>query len=90
MLETIDEINILKQSENAFIINYFDCFKENYRACLVTFYCEDGDLNDLIERNKKMNLFIQEECIFEWTCQMLKGLSYLHNKNIIHRDIKPA
>ena len=40
LLNTIDEINLLRDMDNNFIIKYYDCFRHDHRACLVTNYCE--------------------------------------------------
>lgn len=46
-------------------------------------YCDFGDLNDLIKRN----YFSREDrnCMFK---QLVRGVDYLHQRGIAHRDLK--
>ena len=47
---------------------------------------EGGDLEILL---KKKKIFSEEECKF-YAAQIFLALEYLHDSNIIHRDIKPG
>ncbi|UJO17482.1 Serine/threonine-protein kinase HAL4/SAT4 [Fulvia fulva] len=64
---------------------------ETYRLCQskdgqwhhVMQYCELGDLNDLI--NKEFFNQEDKDCMFK---QLVRGVAYLHERGIAHRDLK--
>ncbi|GAB1728996.1 hypothetical protein NU195Hw_g3306t1 [Hortaea werneckii] len=71
-------------SENTNVVNtYRLCFDKSSRWYHVMEYCDQGDLNDVIN----MNFFSREdrECMFK---QLIRGVEYLHNRGIAHRDLK--
>jgi serine/threonine protein kinase len=51
-----------------------------------------GSLENIIAlfRAAKVNPVIDEPILAKITLQMLCGLTYLHSKNQLHRDIKPG
>lgn len=81
------EVNLLKKLKHPNIVLYKDSFidKEN-NLNIVTTFCEGGDMYKKIFREK--NNYFEEDLIKNWLVQLLLGLSYIHDKQIVHRDIK--
>ncbi len=48
-------------------------------------YVEGGNLKDKIEEKK----VIEENKIIDWFIEICEGIKYIHNKKIIHRNLKP-
>lgn len=78
------EIDILNRISHPNIIKLYDNFYNDNKLYLVFDICKhhlEKELNNnyhLIKKNQKI----------EWINQLSLGLIYLHNNNIIHRDIK--
>jgi serine/threonine protein kinase len=90
--ETDNEIKILKGLKNKSpnIIEYFDDFTFVLFRCIITEYCPNGDLDALIKNKKQNREKIQIDLIHLWALNISNGLVFLHNIDIIHRDIKPG
>ena len=73
---TLDHPNIVKM---------YASFKYKGLVVMVVEWCDSGDLLALYYKNKS---HIPEKTAASITRQLLKSLSYLHAKGIVHRDIK--
>ncbi|KNE61297.1 STE/STE20/PAKA protein kinase [Allomyces macrogynus ATCC 38327] len=80
----VNEIIVMKESQHANIVNYLDSFLVRQELWVVMELMEGGALNDIIDSNSHM----AEPQIAAITYEALKGLHHLHQKNIIHRDVK--
>ena len=89
---SLNEIRILASLNHPNIIGYKEAFyDENSRTLnIIMEYADDGDINHKIQENLKCRLQFEESQVWEWIIQLLKGLKYLHDNKIMHRDLKCA
>ena len=73
----------LLSNEN--IVNFLGITNLNNKTFLVYEFCNGGDL----KRYLKFFKGFDEKMVQYIISQVLKGLQFIHNKNIIHHDIKP-
>lgn len=53
---------------------------------MVMTYCDGGDMYTRIKNSKSKNF--TEQQILDWLVQMALALLYLHERKILHRDLK--
>ena len=58
--------------------------------CIVMDYCNGGDLADAIRNQKKKGKFFREMQVLDWFIQATLAVKHLHDRKILHRDIKPS
>ena len=89
---SLNEIRILASLNHPNIIGYKEAFyDENSRTLnIIMEYADDGDINHKIQENLKRRLQFEESQVWKWIIQLLKGLKYLHDNKIMHRDLKCA
>ena len=81
-----NEINILKQIDNKFIMKLYEVIDTSSNLYLVLEYINGINLLEII-KNEKYH-YIKEDRAKKLFIQIVKGISYCHKKNIFHRDIK--
>ncbi|OLY79524.1 putative serine/threonine-protein kinase [Smittium mucronatum] len=82
----IAEIAALKKMNNPNVITLLDDFKDGYHSCLV-FELMDFDLNVYAEQNS--GKVFSDLFIMDISCQVLNGISHIHEQGFFHRDLKP-
>ena len=79
------ELEILKECEHPFIIEYVEEFEYQNRLCIVTKLASGGDFEKYM-RNRQ---FSEDEAM-SYFAMLLLGIDFLHSKKIFHRDLKPG
>ncbi|KAI8577186.1 hypothetical protein K450DRAFT_178141 [Umbelopsis ramanniana AG] len=79
----INEILVMRESAHKNIVNYIDSFLHTGDLWVVMEYMEGGSLTDIVTNN-----MMTEGQIAAVAKETLEGISHLHAKGIIHRDIK--
>ena len=89
---SFNEVRLLASLDHKNIIGYKEAFFDDRSKTLniVMEYADGGDLSTKIKEYKRRNIYFEEEKIWSTLIQILEGLNYLHNSNIIHRDLKSA
>lgn len=77
---------------NPYVVRYISSFTvENPpQFAIITEYCSGGDLRSIIQKYKKQEVLIPEETIIKCISQIAVGMAFLHERKILHRDIKPG
>jgi NIMA (never in mitosis gene a)-related kinase 1/4/5 len=88
----LNEIRILASISHPNIVGYKEVFidEPSSSLCLIMEYASKGDLLQQINSHKKNGTKFSEPEIWKFLVQAVKGLKALHNRNILHRDIKSA
>ena len=88
----LNEIRILYSLNHENVIGYEASFFDEPTQTLniVMELANDGDLESKIKNTAQKKLKFKESTIWSILIQILKGMNYIHNNNIIHRDLKSA
>ncbi|KAM9302026.1 serine/threonine-protein kinase Nek11-like [Gastrophryne carolinensis] len=77
-LPSAAEATLLGNLKHPFIVRFLGSFLETDDFCIVTEYCEGGDLHYHLQQQKDRGLLLSEGQIIEWFIQLLLGVNYLH------------
>ncbi|XP_024424722.2 serine/threonine-protein kinase Nek1 isoform X3 [Desmodus rotundus] len=84
--ESRREVAVLANMKHPNIVQYRESFEENGSLYIVMDYCEGGDLFKRI--NAQKGVLFPEDQILDWFVQICLALKHVHDRKILHRDIK--
>uniref|UniRef100_A0A1I8GHU7 non-specific serine/threonine protein kinase n=1 Tax=Macrostomum lignano TaxID=282301 RepID=A0A1I8GHU7_9PLAT len=85
------ELLSLRQLDHSCLLSLLDYFNDtDDKLCLVTEYCELRDMHTWIQWANNTDIALPFRLVTHWCLQMLLGLSYLHERQIVHGDFKPS
>ncbi|KGN50986.1 mitogen-activated protein kinase kinase kinase 1 [Cucumis sativus] len=79
------EIALLSEFEHENIVQYYGTHSDGSKLYIFLELVSQGSLMSLYQRTSLMDSIVSA-----YTRQILSGLKYLHERNVIHRDIKCA
>lgn len=88
--DCIKEINLLQQLDHPNIVKHLTNFTSNNDLFIVLELAGGGDLSQLIKYFKRANKLIPERTIWKYFSQVAAALDHMHERRVMHRDMKPA
>eukprot|EP00451_Oxyrrhis_marina_P040969 CAMPEP_0204392830 /NCGR_PEP_ID=MMETSP0469-20131031/61978_1 /ASSEMBLY_ACC=CAM_ASM_000384 /TAXON_ID=2969 /ORGANISM="Oxyrrhis marina" /LENGTH=540 /DNA_ID=CAMNT_0051386851 /DNA_START=40 /DNA_END=1662 /DNA_ORIENTATION=+ len=86
--EARNEVTVLSALKHPYIVSFRESFMDRSYLCIVMDFAEHGDLYGRIDSVKKGRKTFTEPQILRWTAQVSLALKYMHDKHILHRDLK--
>jgi serine/threonine-protein kinase len=83
------EAKILHQLQHPQIPKFLACFEGDGRLFLVQEYVDGKTYSRLLGELQRQGRNFSEEEVIQWLKNLLPVLEYVHQHNIIHRDISP-
>lgn len=84
--ETLDEAKIMENLTHPNIIRFREVYKtKRGKLCIVMDYADGGDLQKFLKTTKK---YLKEDLILDWFTQICLAMKHVHDRKILHRDLK--
>ncbi|XP_017271760.1 serine/threonine-protein kinase Nek3 isoform X2 [Kryptolebias marmoratus] len=80
------EAVLLSKMKHPNIVAFREAFEADGLLCIVMEHCSGGDLLRRIQLQKNTQFCVEN--ILKWFAQMCAGAQHIHNKRVLHRDLK--
>ncbi|XP_067419163.1 serine/threonine-protein kinase Nek5 [Emydura macquarii macquarii] len=80
------EVILLAKMKHPNIVTFYNSLQEKNKLYIVMEYCDGGDLMRRI--NMQHGVLFDEDQILDWFVQISLGLKHIHDRKVLHRDIK--
>ncbi|XP_039071385.1 serine/threonine-protein kinase STY46-like isoform X1 [Hibiscus syriacus] len=85
--EFAQEVAILREVQHKNVVRFIGACTKSPHLSIVTEYMPGGSLYDYLHKNHKVLKLSQ---LLKFAIDVCKGMEYLHQNHIIHRDLKTA
>ncbi|XP_019346933.1 serine/threonine-protein kinase Nek5 isoform X4 [Alligator mississippiensis] len=80
------EVILLAKMKHPNIVTFYSSLQERSNLYIIMEYCDGGDLMNRI--NLQRGVLFDEDQILSWFVQVSLGLKHIHDRKVLHRDVK--
>ena len=80
------EAETLQRLQHPAVVGYRDTFVDDEYLCIVMEYADGGDVASRIAASRERPF--SEEQILQWVAQLALALHHVHERGVLHRDLK--
>ncbi|CAF3325181.1 unnamed protein product [Rotaria sp. Silwood1] len=80
------EVDVLGKMKHPYIVSYLESFEDLTSLYILMDYCDGGDLHSRIKAQR--GILFNEDQILDWFVQITLALKHVHDRKVLHRDIK--
>ncbi|XP_056610216.1 serine/threonine-protein kinase Nek5 isoform X2 [Triplophysa dalaica] len=80
------EVSLLSKMKHPNIVAFYKSFYDRNNLYILMEYCDAGDLMNRIQ-SQRGRVFTEQQ-IIHWFVQICLGLKHIHDRKVLHRDIK--
>jgi len=86
--DAVNEVRVLSSLKHPYVVSYRESFLDGRTLCIVMDYAEGGDLYNRIAKQRKAQQNFPENQIVRWFTQLSLAMKHLHERHVLHRDLK--
>lgn len=86
--DAVNEVRVLSSLKHPYVVSYRESFLDGRTLCIVMDYAEGGDLYQRITQTRKAGQSFPEAQVVRWFTQASLALKHLHERHVLHRDLK--
>jgi NIMA (never in mitosis gene a)-related kinase len=86
--DAVNEVRVLSSLKHPYVVSYRESFLDGRTLCIVMDYAEGGDLFNRVAKQRKAQQNFSEAQIVRWFTQGSLALKHLHERHVLHRDLK--
>jgi NIMA (never in mitosis gene a)-related kinase len=86
--DAVNEVRVLSSLKHPYVVSYRESFLDGRTLCIVMDYAEGGDLYNRVAKQRKAQQNFPENQVVRWFTQGSLALKHLHERHVLHRDLK--